>query len=87
MANTSCAKKAARQAETRTLRNKSNKSYIKTLAKNALNCETREAAIAGYKTFEKEVMKRVSKNIFHLNTAARKVSRLYSAINKKFAAN
>ena len=79
MANIKSAKKRILVIETKTLRNKSIKSKVKTCIKNV------EVAVAkGDKALTvaiSEISKATSKGIFHKNTAARKVSRLTKAVN------
>jgi small subunit ribosomal protein S20 len=83
MANTKSAKKAARQAERRTLINKSRTSRMRTFVR-----KVEEAIIAGDKTAanlalreaQPEIMRSASKGILHKNTASRKISRLSARI-------
>lgn len=84
MANIKSAKKRILVTKTKTERNKSIKSMIKTLTKKV------EASVAtGDKNAAKEVLltttteidKACSKGVFHKNTAARKVSRLTNLVN------
>ena len=70
--------------ETKTLRNKSIKSKVKTCIKNvevAVAKGDKEAAQAALTVAISEISKATSKGIFHKNTAARKVSRLTKAVN------
>ncbi len=67
--------------ETKTLRNKSIKSKVKTCIKNvevAVAKGDKEAAQAALTVAISEISKATSKGIFHKNTAARKVCRLKS---------
>lgn len=84
MANIKSAKKRILVIETKTLRNKTIKTKIKTLIKKV------EAAVAdGDKTVAQErlataiseISKAASKGIYHKNNAARKVSRLTKLVN------
>ncbi len=42
----------------------------------AITAKNKEEALSSFKIAESEMMKAVRKNIFHINTAARKISRL-----------
>mgnify|MGYP000263209245 CR=1 FL=1 len=84
LANIKSAKKRILVIETKTLRNKSIKSKVKTCIKNvevAVAKGDKEAAQAGLTVAISEISKATSKGIFHKNTAARKVSRLTKAVN------
>ena len=86
MANIKSAKKRVLVIETKTMRNKMIKSKVKTLVKNvesAITAGDKAAAEAALKVATSEISKAASKGIFHKNTAARKVSRLSLAVNKK----
>ncbi len=84
VANIKSAKKRIKTAKTRTLRNKSTKSRIKTETKKFL-------AFVEEKDFEKAseqlnklssyINKAAGKNVFHKKTAARKVSSLSRVLN------
>ena len=79
MANHKSAEKAHRQSLKRAARNKGVKSRVKTFIthfKNALKTHNLEASTEAFRHAEAEIMKSVSKGVYHLNTAARKVSRL-----------
>lgn len=79
MANHKSAEKAHRQSLKRAARNRSVKSRVKTFIthfKNALKTHNLEASTEAFRKAEAEIMKSVSKGVYHLNTAARKVSRL-----------
>ena len=85
MANIKSAKKRIKVIETKTLRNKTIKSKIKTLVKKvelAVAENDKAAAEAALKVATSEISKAASKGIFHKNTAARKISRLTLAVNK-----
>ena len=84
MANIKSAKKRILVIETKTLRNKTIKTKIKTLIKKV------ETAVAeGNKELAQEILtvaiseigKAASKGIYHKNNAARKVSRLTRLVN------
>ena len=84
MANIKSAKKRILVIETKTLRNKTIKSKIKTLVKKvelAVAENDKAAAEAALKVATSEISKAASKGVFHKNTAARKVSRLTKAVN------
>ena len=85
LANIKSAKKRILVIETKTLRNKTIKSKIKTLVKKvelAVAENDKAAAEAALKVATSEISKAASKGIFHKNTAARKISRLTLAVNK-----
>ena len=84
LANIKSAKKRILVIETKTLRNKTIKSKIKTLVKKveiAVAENDKAAAEAALKVATSEISKAASKGVFHKNTAARKVSRLTKAVN------
>lgn len=83
MANTKSAKKAARQAERRTLINKTRRSRLKTFVRKveeAIAAGNRDAANLALREAQPEIMRSASKGIIHKNTASRKVSRLSARI-------
>jgi small subunit ribosomal protein S20 len=83
MANTSSAKKAARQAVRRTEINKSRKTRMKTEVKGvevAIAAGNKAAAIAALKSAEPVLARTAQKGIVHKKTASRKVSRLTKRI-------
>ena len=85
MANIKSAKKRILVIETKTLRNKTIKSKIKTLVKKvelAVAENDKAAAEAALKVATSEISKAASKGVFHKNTAATKISRLTLAVNK-----
>ena len=85
LANIKSAKKRILVIETKTLRNKTIKSKIKTLVKKvelAVAENDKAAAEAALKVATSEISKAASKGGFHKNTAARKISRLTLAVNK-----
>ena len=84
MANIKSAKKRILVIETKTLRNKSIKSKVKTRIKNvevAVAKGDKEAAQAALTVAISEISKATSKGIFHKNTASRKIARLSKAVN------
>ena len=83
MANTSSAKKAARQAERRTVVNRTRVSRIRTIVKSvedAIASGKKDDAQAAFKAAQPVLMKGVSHNIVHKNAVARKLSRLSKRI-------
>ena len=85
MANIKSAKKRITVARIRTERNKSIKSAVKTSIKQvdaAIASGDKTAATAALTAATSTIDKATSKGVYHKNTAARKVSRLASAVNK-----
>ena len=85
MANTTQSKKRARQNEKRSAVNKSRRSRIRTFLRKveeAISNGDRSAASSALIAAQPELMRGVSKGIFHKNTAARKMSRLSARIKK-----
>jgi small subunit ribosomal protein S20 len=83
MANTPQAKKRARQNESRFAINKARRSRIRTFLRKveeAIESGDKVSATAALRAAEPELMRGVSKGIFHKNTAARKVSRLSARV-------
>lgn len=83
------AMKRVRQAEKRRLRNKSVKSYLKTISKkveNAISIGNKEEATRILKEAIKAHMRAASKGIIHKNSASRKISRLTKKVNALLAA-
>ena len=83
MANTPQSKKRARQSERRADVNKSRRSRIRTFLRKveeAIESGDRNAATAALRAAEPELMRGVTKGIFHKNTAARKMSRLSARV-------
>ena len=83
MANSPQAKKRARQIERRTAVNKARKSRIRTFLRaveEAIASGDKAAATAALCPAQPELMRGVTKGIFHKNTASRKVSRLASRV-------
>ncbi len=83
MANSPQAKKRARQIERRTAVNKTRKSRIRTFLRKveeAIESGDKDAAVAALRAAQPELMRGVTKGIFHKNTASRKVSRLASRV-------
>jgi small subunit ribosomal protein S20 len=83
MANTKSAKKAARQAERRTLINKSRRSRMRTFVRKveeAIASGDKQAADLALREAQPEIMRSALKGIIHKNTASRKISRLSARI-------
>ena len=83
MANTSSAKKRIRNTLRKTDINKSRRSRIKTFVRkveDALESKDAKSAMDSLKAAQPEIMRGVTKGIFHKNTASRKISRLSSRI-------
>ena len=83
MANSPQAKKRARQIERRTAVNKARKSRIRTFLRaveEAIASGDKAAATEALRAAQPELMRGVTKGIFHKNTASRKVSRLGSRV-------
>ncbi|WP_296766094.1 30S ribosomal protein S20 [Sediminimonas sp.] len=83
MANTPQSKKRARQNENRYQINKARRSRIRTQLRKveeAIASGDKDAATAALRAAEPELMRGVTKGVFHKNTAARKVSRLASRV-------
>ena len=85
MANIKSAKKRILVTQTRTERNKSIKSGVKTAIKKvyvAIDANDKEAANAALVNATSVIDKAASKGVYHKNGAARKVSRLSAAVNQ-----
>lgn len=76
--------KRTRQTETKTLRNRSIKSEIKTLIKNIGTAVSNKDAEGARTTLKKAIIaidKAAQKGVIHKSTASRKVSRLTKLVN------
>ncbi len=83
MANSPQSKKRARQNEARFAVNKARRSRIRTFLRKveeAIESGDKEAASAALKAAQPELMRGVTKGVYHKNTAARKVSRLAARV-------
>ena len=83
MANSPQAKKRARQNERRAAVNKARRSRIRTYLRNveeAIASGDKEAAANALRAAQPELMRGVTKGIYHKNTASRKMSRLSSRV-------
>ena len=84
MANIKSAKKSILVIQTKTARNKSIKSKVKTYVKKvetAIAQGDKEAAASALVAATSEISKAASKGVYHKNTASRKISRLNKAVN------
>jgi len=83
MANTAQSKKRARQNQKRYAVNKARRSRIRTYLRQveeAIAGGDKAAAETALKNAQPELMRGVSKGMFHKNTAARKMSRLSARV-------
>jgi small subunit ribosomal protein S20 len=79
MANTSSAKKNVRKMERKTAVNTARRSRVRTFLRrveDALASGDKAVATEALKAAEPELMRAVSRGVYHKNTAARKISRL-----------
>lgn len=84
MANSPQSKKRARQNDRNRLVNKNRRSRIRTFIRKveeAIAGGDKESALVALRSAQPELMRGVSKGIFHKNTAARKMSRLAARVN------
>lgn len=85
MANTSSAKKAARQAVRRQEINKARRSRVRTFIRKveeAIASGDAAAAAEALRVAQPEIIRAGNKGISHANTASRKVSRLALRVKK-----
>jgi small subunit ribosomal protein S20 len=83
MANTPQSKKRARQSDRRLAVNKARRSRIRTYLRKveeAIASGDKDAAAAALKAAQPELMRGVTKGVYHKNTASRKMSRLSSRV-------
>jgi len=83
MANTPQAKKRARQNEARFAVNKARRSRIRTFLRKveeAITSGDKDAATSALRDAQPEMMRGVTKGVFHKNTVARKMSRLSARV-------
>lgn len=83
MANSAQAKKRARQNEARFAINKMRRSRIRThlrAVEEAIASGDKDASIAALKAAQPELMRGVTKGVYHKNTASRKMSRLAARV-------
>ncbi len=85
MANTQSAQKALRGSAVKNEINSARKNRIRSFIRkvdDAIKASDQPKAREAFKALEPELMRGVTKKVFKLNTAARKLSRLASAIRK-----
>lgn len=85
MANTDSAKKALRASAAKNLINSARKNRIRSFIRkvdDAIKAGDEKKAREAFKALEPEIMRGVTKKVFKLNTAARKLTRISSAIKK-----
>lgn len=85
MANSSAAKKSLRADTKKRAVNNSRRNRIRTFVRkteDAIKAKDEKKANEAFKNLEPEIMKGVTKKIYKLNTAARKLSRISAAIKK-----
>ena len=83
MANSPQSKKRARQADRRLAGNKARRSRIRTFLRKveeAISSGDKNAAQTALQAAQPELMRGVTKGVFHKNTASRKMSRLASRV-------
>ena len=83
MANSPQSKKRARQNERRYAVNKARRSRIRTFLRRveeAIASGDKDAAQTALRAAQPELMRGVTKGVFHKNTAARKMSRLSARV-------
>jgi small subunit ribosomal protein S20 len=83
MANTPQSKKRARQNERRFQVNKARRSRVRTFLRKleeAIESGDKDAASSALRAAQPELMRGVTKGIFHKNTVARKMSRLSARV-------
>ena len=83
MANSPQAKKRARQNARRLEVNKARRSRIRTFLRKveeAIESGDKDAAAAALKAAQPELMRGVTKGVYHKNTASRKMSRLAARV-------
>ncbi|MEM1377992.1 MAG: 30S ribosomal protein S20 [Pseudomonadota bacterium] len=83
MANSPQSKKRARQNTNRLAVNKARRSRIRTYLRRveeAIASGDKEGAIAALRAAQPELMRGVTKGIYHKNTASRKMSRLSARV-------
>ena len=83
MANSPQAKKRARQNEARFQVNKARRSRIRTFLRKveeAITSGDKDAASAALRDAQPEIMRGVTKGVYHKNTVARKMSRLSARV-------
>lgn len=84
MANTASAKKAVRQMGRKTIVNRNRRSRVRTYVRKVeevIEKGDQTAAVQALKSAQPQIMRAVTKGVYHRNTAARKISRLSKRIN------
>lgn len=90
MPNSRNAKKELRKSRSRRLRNRMQRSALRTVVKKvrtAAATDDREAAESAFRTAAKTLDQAAAKNLIHRNTAARTKSRLAKLMRTTFAAS
>ena len=85
MANTKTAKKTLKANRVKETINKARKNRIRSFARKVednIKANKEAEARISFREFEKEIMKGVTKGVFKLNTAARKLRRIAESIRK-----
>ena len=85
MANTSSAKKMIRKIKRRTLRNRKLRGRARSFLvriENAIKEGSRESAEKALRAAESNLMRAVSRGVFHRNMAARKISRMSKRVRQ-----
>jgi len=88
MPNTASAKKELRKSSSRRLRNRGQRSTLRSAIKkvrNAIAAEAQEAAEQTFRAAVKMLDQAAAKHLIHRNTAARTKSRLSKAVRTTFA--
>lgn len=83
MANHKSALKTSKQAEKRAILNKARLSRIRTHLRSveeAIASGNKDDAKLRFREMQSELMRGVRRNLFHINTAARKISRISTRI-------
>jgi small subunit ribosomal protein S20 len=83
MANTPQSKKRARQNDKRQAVNKARRSRIRTFLRKveeAIASGDKDSAVAALRAAQPELMRGVTRGVFHKNTASRKMSRLSARV-------
>lgn len=85
MANTKAAQKALRASAAKKEINNARKNRIRSFIRkvdDAIKAGDEKAARAAFKDLEPEIMRGVTKKVYKLNTAARKLTRISASIKK-----
>lgn len=85
MANTKSARKAFRSSAKKNVINSARKSRIRSFIRkvdDVIKAGDQKKAHEAFKVLESELMRGVTKKVFKLNNAARKLTRISSAIKK-----